>query len=95
MTNYDDASLVNVMPITGRTHQIRVHAQYLNHAIAGDSKYGDVNFNKRTKILGLKRLFLHASELSFAINGKCYNFKAELDNDLAEVLIKLSKNSID
>jgi 23S rRNA pseudouridine955/2504/2580 synthase len=50
---------------TGRTHQIRVHAQHLGAPIAGDPKYGDPAMNSHLRKLGLTRLFLHASTLSF------------------------------
>lgn len=63
---YADATLVEVEIVTGRTHQIRVHAQHAGHPLAGDEKYGDAEFNKRMKARGLKRLFLHAHTLSFA-----------------------------
>ena len=47
---------------SGRTHQIRVHAQHIGHAVAGDDKYGDPAVNKRLREqIGLKRLFLHAA----------------------------------
>lgn len=60
---YQDSCLAEVSISTGRTHQIRVHASHLGHPIAGDEKYGDPEFNRRLRKNGLKRLFLHASEL--------------------------------
>ena len=55
---------------TGRTHQIRVHAQHIGHPVAGDGKYGDEAANKRLRDqVGLKRMFLHASTLEFALDG--------------------------
>lgn len=60
----DFATLVEASPITGRTHQIRVHAKYAGHAIAGDPKYGDDEFSRIIKGLGGKRLFLHAHALT-------------------------------
>ena len=56
----NEASLMSVKLDTGRTHQIRVHAQHLGYPIAGDDKYGDDEFNRQMKSKGLKRLFLHA-----------------------------------
>lgn len=53
-------SLVEVELITGRTHQIRVHSNHIGNPIAMDEKYGDKNFNKQVKKMGLKRMFLHA-----------------------------------
>lgn len=61
----DDVSLMSVKLDTGRTHQIRVHAQHLGFPIAGDTKYGDEEFNRQLKGQGLKRLFLHAFSLKF------------------------------
>ncbi len=61
----DVASLMSVKLDTGRTHQIRVHAQYIGFPIAGDDKYGDDEFNRQLKSKGLKRLFLHAFSLKF------------------------------
>jgi len=58
-------TLVEAEPVTGRTHQIRVHAAYLGAPVAGDEKYGRDEVNRRLRSAGLKRLFLHASALSF------------------------------
>ena len=60
-----DCTLVEVALDTGRTHQIRVHAAHLGTPVAGDEKYGDAEANRRLRCLGLKRLFLHASTLTF------------------------------
>lgn len=59
--NFPDCCLVHAYPVTGRTHQIRVHAQYMGQAIIGDKKYG----SKKTKIKS-PRLFLHANQLNFS-----------------------------
>jgi 23S rRNA pseudouridine955/2504/2580 synthase len=61
------ASLMEVKLFTGRTHQIRVHAQYQGHPIAGDDRYGDPGFNKIARQLGLKRMFLHAHSIDFTL----------------------------
>jgi 23S rRNA pseudouridine955/2504/2580 synthase len=61
----EEASLMSVKLDTGRTHQIRVHAQHIGYPIAGDNKYGDEEFNRQLKSKGLKRLFLHAFSLKF------------------------------
>ena len=50
---------------TGRTHQIRVHLAAAGHAILGDDKYGDFEWNKELAKQGLKRMFLHAWRLQF------------------------------
>jgi 23S rRNA pseudouridine955/2504/2580 synthase len=59
------ATLMEVTLLTGRTHQIRVHAQHAGHPVAGDTKYGDEEFNAQLKVLGLNRMFLHAHSVSF------------------------------
>jgi 23S rRNA pseudouridine955/2504/2580 synthase len=77
---------------TGRTHQIRVHAQHIGHPVAGDDKYGDEAANKRLREqIGLRRLFLHASTLEFSLDaGKApYLLNAPLAPDLAEALDRL------
>ena len=74
---------------TGRTHQIRVHAQHLGHPVAGDDKYGDPAANRRLRDqVGLKRLFLHASTLEFALDdgNAPYLLNAPLARDLVAVL---------
>jgi 23S rRNA pseudouridine955/2504/2580 synthase len=63
------ASLLEARPLTGRTHQIRVHAAAAGHPIAGDPKYGDRGFDRRLRELGLRRLFLHASGLRLPAAG--------------------------
>ncbi len=91
------ASLVEVKLLTGRTHQVRVHTQSEGHPIAGDSKYGDPDFNKQAKNFNLKRLFLHASKLTFThpISGDSTTVEAPLPKDLEQVLhsFKLCINS--
>lgn len=59
------ATLVEVTIFTGRTHQIRVHAQHAGCPVAGDGKYGDEAFNAQMKAFGLNRMFLHAHSVSF------------------------------
>lgn len=78
---------------TGRTHQIRVHAQHIGHPVAGDDKYGDPAVNKRFREqIGLKRLFLHAASLEFALDGgkTPYLLNAPLAPELAEALDRLA-----
>ncbi len=61
------AALMEVKLHTGRTHQIRVHAAHRGHPIACDDRYGDPEFNKRARQLGLKRMFLHARTVDFTL----------------------------
>ncbi len=56
-------ALVEARPVTGRTHQIRVHLKAAGHPVAGDRVYG--RHRKMTAALGLERPFLHAARLSF------------------------------
>ncbi|MFT4179804.1 MAG: RluA family pseudouridine synthase [Thermomonas sp.] len=77
---------------TGRTHQIRVHAQHIGHPVAGDDKYGNEAANKRLREqAGLKRLFLHASSLAFELDGgkAPYVLNAPLAPELVDVLDRL------
>ncbi len=77
---------------TGRTHQIRVHAAHLGHPVAGDEKYGEREANKRlAEQAGLKRLFLHAASIEFALEGgkRPYLINAPLPPELAAVLDRL------
>jgi 23S rRNA pseudouridine955/2504/2580 synthase len=77
---------------TGRTHQIRVHAAHLGHPVAGDDKYGAEDVNRRLRDqIGLKRLFLHAASLEFALDGgnAPYLLNAPLAPDLAAALNRL------
>jgi len=85
---YPKATLVNARLLTGRTHQIRVHAQYRKHPIAGDEKYGDKEFNKSLRELGLKRLFLHAHSVKFKLpsSQEEIHATAPLEKELAIVL---------
>lgn len=83
---------------TGRTHQIRVHAQSLGVPLAGDDKYGDPEFNRRLRGLGLKRQFLHASELSVPVGSGAdhedwITVSAPLPADLQGVMQALSTAS--
>lgn len=61
------ATAVQAMPVTGRTHQIRVHCQWAGHAIAGDPKYTDTS--QRRSLPEITRLCLHASRLEFPIDS--------------------------
>jgi len=88
--------LVTLMDIeigTGRTHQIRVHAAYAGHPVAGDEKYGDKECNDSLRPFGLKRMFLHAQSLQFVKPGTTEQFMitAPLSDELQMVLKKLEQ----
>lgn len=85
------ATLVEASPITGRTHQIRVHAKHAGHSIAGDSKYGDDAFSQAIRELGGRRLFLHAYELNVPLpDGDVLKLEAPVDDMWAATLERLS-----
>ncbi len=90
---FDDTALVEIKIVTGRTHQIRVHSKYLGHNVAADTKYGNYACNQRLKNRGLKRLFLHAAQMTFKHpeSGKNITVKAPLSDELEQFLVVLRK----
>lgn len=88
LESFVDATLVEASPITGRTHQIRVHSLHAGHPIACDNRYGNEVFDQRAKNLGLKRLFLHAHSLAFIHpnSEQRVSYKAPLEPALVSVL---------
>lgn len=91
--HYKNATLVRAFPVTGRTHQIRVHCQTKGHAIACDAKYGHEDFDQEMKTLGLKRLFLHAASIEFThpLSNERIKVEAPLEPSLEKLLSKLTK----
>ncbi|AAK03076.1 23S rRNA pseudouridine(955/2504/2580) synthase RluC [Pasteurella multocida] len=85
---YEYATLVKASPVTGRTHQIRVHTQYAGHPIALDDKYGDKHFDEQMTQLGLTRLFLHAFSIRFEHpkTGETLRINAPLDPEMKKIL---------
>lgn len=77
----DQLSLVRIVLLTGRTHQIRVHMQHVNAPVLGDPVYGSLQANKKYDV---QRQLLHASLLRFKhpISGEPLEFKAELPEDM-------------
>ena len=92
---FDQATLVEAQPLTGRTHQIRVHAVHAGHPIIGDEKYGTKEINKLFRAYGCHRLFLHALSLKFVIpsTGQTVFVTAELPDELQKCLLMLRKTS--
>jgi len=82
---FEKGSLVEVKPITGRTHQIRVHFAAIGHPIIGDYLYGK-------KLKTIKRQALHAYKLSFKFNGKQYDFCQKPPEDF-EKKIEILRNN--
>ena len=91
LESFNQATLVEASPITGRTHQIRVHCLHAGHPIAADNRYGDKDFDQRTHKLGLKRLFLHAHSIAFIhpVTDERVSYKAPLEPILISVLKRL------
>jgi 23S rRNA pseudouridine955/2504/2580 synthase len=85
------ATFMDVVIQTGRTHQIRVHAAFAGHPVAGDEKYGDREFNRRMHKLGLRRMFLHAAAVSFnwPDTKQPFAIAVELPDDLGILLSSL------
>ncbi|MFS1490233.1 23S rRNA pseudouridine(955/2504/2580) synthase RluC [Vibrio splendidus] len=93
LEKFQDATLVQASPITGRTHQIRVHAQYTGHPIAWDDRYGDRRFDAYTGKVGLNRLFLHAANIKFTHPGseEKMDISAPMEKRLERALAGLRK----
>jgi 23S rRNA pseudouridine1911/1915/1917 synthase len=85
------ATVLNIYPRTGRTHQIRVHLNYIGHPVIADQVYGTRFSSKIAKKIGLERQFLHASKLSFThpVTEKLMEFEDPLPPDLLKSLEKL------
>ena len=86
LSKYPEHTLLEVHPITGRTHQIRLHLAFLNCPIVGDRVYGH-----RHPSLPLKRQFLHAARLRIRIPGETEltEYEASLPVDLSGILESL------
>jgi 23S rRNA pseudouridine1911/1915/1917 synthase len=85
-----DFSLLEIRPITGRTHQIRVHLAASGHPIVGDSRYG-----RRKEKSSCPRLFLHAYRLTVThpSTGQKVSFRSPLPFDLTQFLEEISVHS--
>jgi 23S rRNA pseudouridine1911/1915/1917 synthase len=85
-------TLLDVRIITGRTHQIRVHFNAIEHPVVGDPIYGNRNVNEyAASILKLHRQFLHAAKLNFLLpSGEDVVVESELPDDLKNAILSLS-----
>jgi len=87
---FEDYTLIEAVPKTGRMHQIRVHLAWLGCPVAGDKKYGRKN---QSSLQGLKRHFLHASELTISLpSGQKRTFVSALPGNLDQTLALLKKS---
>ena len=105
LEHFKKFSWVQFKIYTGRTHQIRVHAEYIGNSIVCDELYGDgkpvylsslknkYNLSKKEEIEKpiLQRLALHSASLQFNFNNKEYFFEATLPKDLKALLQQLKK----
>jgi len=91
LTRYQQATLIEARPRTGRTHQIRVHCQYAGHSIVGDDKYSAGKKGAREALQRYKRLCLHAASISFTnpLTGALVRANAELPEHLKGLLLTL------
>ena len=87
---YNDYTLLELKPETGRTHQIRIHLKYLGFPIVADEFYAGRKTARKDR-QWCNRLFLHAGEITFIhpVNKKKVSFNAEMPNDLRQALAKL------
>lgn len=90
LRRFPAATLVEAMPVTGRTHQIRVHAAHAGHPLVGDPKYG-VGQLDRGLVPTPRRLFLHAASLRLALAAQNeLRIEAPLPEDLRQFLSALA-----
>lgn len=92
---FDNATLLDATPRTGRTHQIRVHLRAIGHPILGDRAYGGMGDD--AKRLGLTRPFLHSWQLKFThpLTGELIELEEPLPDDLAAALVALRGDARD
>ena len=87
---FNNCALFQIKPITGKTHQIRAHANFIGKPLAGDQRY-----NPKPDCLekfGLKRLFLHAKSISFPMpndSEEITTIESNLGNELIDVITNL------
>jgi 23S rRNA pseudouridine955/2504/2580 synthase len=96
LRRFSEATLIEAMPVTGRTHQIRVHAAHAGYPLVGDAKYGESDRDKALRRFGPLRLFLHAASVRLPGLGlgspkKELRIEAPLADDLARFLTLLSE----
>lgn len=91
LKEFDGYSLVEVIPRTGRTHQIRVHMKSIGNSVVGDEKYKTKGKNIKKNSLA-KRHMLHAKRIRFVLFEKRYDFSAEIPRDFLNIIGFLTKS---
>ncbi|KUJ85026.1 23S rRNA pseudouridylate synthase [Microbulbifer sp. ZGT114] len=90
LERFAGATLLAAEPVTGRTHQIRVHAQFVGCPLAGDAKYTSDEVNRAFRGVGLKRLFLHSAVVGCTLpGGQKVRVEAPLSAELESVVSAL------
>lgn len=102
LRDWVDFSLLEAKPITGRTHQLRVHLSYVNHPIVGDDLYGNArnrcrnlkNGTLRLEMMKITHQMLHALSISFdhPFSGERVRFEAPLPEDMLKVIKVLEES---
>lgn len=95
-------SLIKIKPITGRTHQIRIHLNHIGHRILGECLYGindnlardylncKINENQRKELFGAERLMLHSQNIEFEYKNIRFNLSSKInfkDSNLERILM--------
>jgi 23S rRNA pseudouridine955/2504/2580 synthase len=86
LERFVNATLLEAKPVTGRTHQIRVHTQHTGHPILGDTKYETELARRCCENMPIKRLFLHAQAITFTVASKNISLECPLSGELEAVL---------
>lgn len=95
LQSFEGYSLVEASPVTGRTHQIRVHSAWAGHPIAGDDKYMDDASLKAFRAIGGERLMLHARALEFRlpVTEEVMTLEAPYDKAFGKLIDQLTQRS--
>lgn len=93
---FEGCTLIAAKPLTGRTHQIRVHALHAGHSLVGDDKYTHAELNKTMRSKGFKRLCLHAYSLELALADESpVSVVAALPHEIAAPLKAMGLETFD